>query len=30
MTASLDATIEASPGQHQLMGEFVAIDHAPF
>lgn len=30
MTASLDATIEASPGQHQLLAEFVAIDHAPF
>jgi hypothetical protein len=30
MTASLDATIEVSPGQHQLLAEFVAIDHAPF
>jgi hypothetical protein len=30
MTASLDATVEAPPGQHQLLAEFVAIDHAPF
>jgi hypothetical protein len=30
MTASLDATIEISPGQHHLLAEFVAIDHAPF
>ena len=30
MTASLGMTIQASPGQHQLVAEFVAIDHAPF
>jgi hypothetical protein len=30
MTASLGMTIEASPGQHQLVAEFVAIDHAPY
>jgi hypothetical protein len=30
MTASLDATIEAFPGRHQLLAEFVAIDHTPF
>jgi hypothetical protein len=30
MTTGLDATVNASPGQHQLQVEFVAIDHAPF
>jgi hypothetical protein len=30
MTSGLDATVNASPGQHQLQVEFVAIDHAPF
>lgn len=30
MTASLGMTIQASPGQHQIVAEFVAIDHAPF
>ena len=30
MTTGLDATVSASPGQHQLQVEFVAVDHAPF
>jgi hypothetical protein len=30
MATGLDATVNASPGQHQLQVEFVAIDHAPF
>jgi hypothetical protein len=30
MTTGLDALITASPGQHELTAEFVAVDHAPF
>jgi hypothetical protein len=30
MTSGLDATVNASPGDHQLQVEFVAMDHAPF
>jgi hypothetical protein len=30
VAAGLDAVVEASPGQHTLTAEFVAIDHAPF
>ena len=30
MTASLSAHISASPGQHLLRAEFVAVDHGPF
>jgi hypothetical protein len=30
MTTGLDAVVGASPGQHTLTAEFVAVDHAPF
>jgi hypothetical protein len=30
MTGGLDTRITASPGQHELLAEFVAIDHSPF
>jgi hypothetical protein len=30
MTGELDTPITASPGQHEILAEFVAIDHAPF
>jgi hypothetical protein len=30
MTTALDSRIAASPGQHELRAEFVAVDHAPF
>jgi hypothetical protein len=30
MTTALDAHIAASPGQHELRAEFVAVDHGPF
>lgn len=30
MTTGLDAQIAASPGQHELRAEFVAVDHGPF
>jgi hypothetical protein len=30
MTTALDAQITASPGQHELRAEFVAVDHGPF
>jgi hypothetical protein len=30
MTTSLEQTILARPGLHQLVAEFVAVDHAPF
>jgi hypothetical protein len=30
MTTGLDAVVTATPGQHELRAEFVAIDHGPF
>ena len=30
MTTGLDAVVTASPGQHELRAEFVAVDHGPF
>jgi hypothetical protein len=30
MTTGLDAVVSASPGQHELRAEFVAVDHGPF
>jgi hypothetical protein len=30
MTTALDAQVTASPGQHELRAEFVAVDHSPF
>jgi hypothetical protein len=30
MTTGLDAQIAATPGQHELRAEFVAVDHGPF
>jgi hypothetical protein len=30
MTSGLDGTVAASPGQHELLAEFVAVDHGPF
>jgi hypothetical protein len=30
MTSGLDATVTASPGEHELVAEFVAVDHQPF
>ncbi len=30
MTTALEVSIAASPGQHQLRAEFVAVDHGPF
>ena len=30
MTSGLDATVTAPPGEHELVAEFVAVDHLPF
>ena len=30
MTTGLDAQISASPGEHEVRAEFVAVDHGPF
>jgi hypothetical protein len=30
MTGGLDALVSATPGPHELVAEFVAVDHAPF
>jgi hypothetical protein len=30
MTTGLTADIAASPGPHELVAEFVAVDHGPF
>ncbi|HEX9300503.1 MAG TPA: hypothetical protein VF968_10285 [Actinomycetota bacterium] len=30
MTSGLEAHVTASPGQHELRAEFVAVDHGPF
>jgi hypothetical protein len=30
MTTGLDTVVSATPGQHTLTAEFVAVDHAPF
>jgi hypothetical protein len=30
MTTGLTAQVSASPGQHELRAEFVAVDHGPF